>query len=219
MRRFSVAVFVLVAVLSSVARAEDPTPVIGVADRRGSIRCKTSTTRGVMSFKPEMEIKDLVTWAIGFTCKPFMLAPNIRVDRPQGHADRADKMTRQEATRCSSRAVGRPAHRGAVRQGLPIVEGRDRAHAVLRSTTKSRRRHRTRSFATCGARPTRSRRRCRRRSRRALGKPATCSVLGSLVLVTDYGSSVRDMITLSKLIDRARARAPNAIYTLAKSAR
>jgi len=77
MRRFSVAVFVLVAVLSSVARAGGSDTGIGVAVDEELYRCKTSTPEVVMSFKPEMENQGSRPPGRSAHLQPFMLAPNI----------------------------------------------------------------------------------------------------------------------------------------------
>src|SRR5262252_8206467 len=39
--------------------------------------CKTGTTRVDVTFKPETELKDLITWVMGFTCKNYILDPRI----------------------------------------------------------------------------------------------------------------------------------------------
>ena len=39
--------------------------------------CKKRTGQVAVTFKPETELKDLITWVMGFTCKNFMLLPRI----------------------------------------------------------------------------------------------------------------------------------------------
>src|SRR6185437_5251750 len=39
--------------------------------------CGKKTGDVVVTFKPETELKDLITWAEGFTCKSFVLNPSI----------------------------------------------------------------------------------------------------------------------------------------------
>src|SRR4051812_47252135 len=39
--------------------------------------CKQGQGPVSVTFKPETEIKDLITWAMSFTCKSFMLDPRI----------------------------------------------------------------------------------------------------------------------------------------------
>src|SRR6185436_18890758 len=39
--------------------------------------CKKRTGQVSVTFKPETELKDLITWVMGFTCKNFILDPRI----------------------------------------------------------------------------------------------------------------------------------------------
>src|SRR5258706_11628010 len=39
--------------------------------------CKDRTGPVAVTFKPETELKDLITWVMGFTCKNFILDPRI----------------------------------------------------------------------------------------------------------------------------------------------
>ena len=39
--------------------------------------CKHATGPVAVNFKPESELKDLIAWAMGFTCKNFILDPRI----------------------------------------------------------------------------------------------------------------------------------------------
>src|SRR5262245_14981766 len=57
------------------ASNEAPTPAPGQDDALYS--CKKRTGQVAVTFKPETELKDLITWVMGFTCKNFMLDPRI----------------------------------------------------------------------------------------------------------------------------------------------
>ncbi|HEY0250927.1 MAG TPA: hypothetical protein VGC41_05340, partial [Kofleriaceae bacterium] len=39
--------------------------------------CKKKTGQVAVTFKPETELKDLIAWVMGFTCKNFILDPRI----------------------------------------------------------------------------------------------------------------------------------------------
>src|SRR4051812_36470739 len=39
--------------------------------------CRKRTGQVAVTFKPETELKDLITWVMGFTCKNFILDPRI----------------------------------------------------------------------------------------------------------------------------------------------
>src|SRR5262245_57126236 len=39
--------------------------------------CKKRTTAVAINFKPEIELKELLTWVVGFTCKKVVYDPRI----------------------------------------------------------------------------------------------------------------------------------------------
>ena len=61
--------FVLVLLVSATAFAESETD-------ESPYSCKQKTTDVEVTFKSELELKDLVTWAVGFTCKKFVIEPH-----------------------------------------------------------------------------------------------------------------------------------------------
>ena len=59
-----------------------PAPAEGCTPRRAGedealYSCKKRTGPVAVTFKPETELKDLITWVMGFTCKNFILDPRI----------------------------------------------------------------------------------------------------------------------------------------------
>lgn len=211
MRRFAMA-SVLVSMLTSVAHAEEPTPVSSVVDEE-LYRCKTATPEVVMSFKPEMEIKDLVTWAIGFTCKPFMLAPNIVSTGRKVTLVAPSKMTRQEAYSMFLAALSTAGLTVVPKgKGYRIVEAATAKTQVLPIYTKKAPDD-TDQVIRYVLRPTYAKPETLQKAFSAVRSEAgDVQIVGSLVLVTDYGSSVRQMMQLSKLIDVPEGT--DAIYTL-----
>src|SRR6476646_752846 len=77
----SLSILVLVALASPVlaqpggGSAAAPAPAPGEDDALYS--CKHKQGPVAVTFKPETELKDLITWVMGFTCKNFVLAPRI----------------------------------------------------------------------------------------------------------------------------------------------
>src|SRR5438045_9782264 len=53
------------------------TPASGDGADDALYSCKKRTGQVSVTFKPETELKDLITWVMGFTCKNFMLDPRI----------------------------------------------------------------------------------------------------------------------------------------------
>jgi type II secretory pathway component GspD/PulD (secretin) len=39
--------------------------------------CKKRTGQITVTFKPETELKDLITWVMGFTCRNFLMDPRV----------------------------------------------------------------------------------------------------------------------------------------------
>jgi general secretion pathway protein D len=73
----------------------EPTPAPGQDDALYS--CKKRTGQVAVTFKPETELKDLITWVMGFTCKNFMLDPRIVSTGKKVTVIAPNKMSAQEA--------------------------------------------------------------------------------------------------------------------------
>ena len=56
--------------------ASTPPPAVNGEDE-ALYACKKRTGQVAVTFKPETELKDLITWVMGFTCKNFILDPRI----------------------------------------------------------------------------------------------------------------------------------------------
>ncbi len=75
MIRIAIVLVLLGGIASADTVSEKETPVAGEDDALYS--CKTRTGMVAVTFKPETELKDLVTWVMGFTCKNFIFDPRI----------------------------------------------------------------------------------------------------------------------------------------------
>ncbi len=176
-------------------------------------RCKDGAANVAMTFKPEMEVRELVTWGMALTCKTFMLEPRtVPIGRKVTLIAPA-KMTKAEAYQMflaalatagltvvpkgkAFKVVDAPLARA---QALPIFSRAlpDDTDQIVRSVV----------------RPTYAKPETLVKAFTALKSDAgDIQVIGSFVLVTDYGSHLRSMLTLKKLIDVAEGT--DAIYTL-----
>lgn len=176
-------------------------------------RCKDGAANVALTFKPEMEVRELVTWGMALTCKTFMLEPRtVPVGRKVTLIAPA-KMTKAEAYQMflaalatagltvvpkgkAFKVVDAPLARA---QALPIFSKAlpDDTDQVVRSVV----------------RPTYAKPETLVKAFSALKSDAgDIQVIGSFVLVTDYGSHLRSMLNLKKLIDVAEGT--DAIYTL-----
>src|SRR5438067_10713453 len=61
--------------------------------------CKHVTGPVSVNFKPESELKDLIAWAMGFTCKNFILDPRIVSTGKKVTVMAPSKMSPQDAYR------------------------------------------------------------------------------------------------------------------------
>lgn len=205
MRRHAIVLLCLL--VPSIARAEAEIP------DEDLYRCKDGSASVTMTFKPEMEVRELVTWAMALTCRTFMLEPRtVPIGRKITLIAPA-KMTKTEAYQMflaalatagltvvpkgkAFKIVDAPAARA---QALPIFTRSlpDDTDQVVRTVV----------------RPTYAKPETLVKAFAALKSDAgDVQVIGSLVLVTDYGSHVRSMIALKKLVDVAEGT--DAIYTL-----
>lgn len=211
MRRLALLVLVLVLLAPSIARAE--TAVGSVEESAELYSCKTNTSEVVMSFKPDMEIKDLVAWAIGFTCKPFMLAPNVVSTGRKVTLIAPQKMSRTEAYSMFLAALSTVGLTVVPKgKGFRIVEAATAKTQPLPLYSKSAPADND-QLVRYVVRPSFTRAETLQKAFMTLRSDAgDVQILGSIVLVTDYGSSVRAMMQLGKLIDVPEGT--DAIYTL-----
>ena len=102
-----------------------------------------------VTFKPETELKDLVTWVMGFTCKKFLLDPRIVSTGKKVTVIAPKKMSAAEAYnvflaalstmgltvvpkgKCSASSSARP----QARDGADLQEGRARRTPTRSSAT------------------------------------------------------------------------------------
>jgi type II secretion system GspD-like secretin len=61
--------------------------------------CKQRTGQVVVTFKSETDVKDLIAWVIGFTCKNFLLDPRVVATGRKVSIITPSKMTAAEAYR------------------------------------------------------------------------------------------------------------------------
>lgn len=155
-----------------------------------------------VSFKPETELKDLITWVMGFTCKNFILDPRIVSTGKKVTIIAPLKMSPAEAYSVFLAALST--------MGLTIVPKGNVMRIVESATAKSE----TVPIMKNGIpanqdqvvryvlRPSHAPVETIRAAIDAIRSPAgNVGVAGNLIIITDYGSQVRDMLTLARSID------------------
>ena len=91
--------------------------------------CKKRTGQVAVTFKPETELKDLITWVMGFTCKNFILDPRIVSTGKKVTVIAPNKMSAAEAYRVFLVALST--------MGLTVVPKGNMLRIVESATAKS----------------------------------------------------------------------------------
>ncbi|MFN0245657.1 MAG: type II secretion system secretin GspD [Kofleriaceae bacterium] len=201
--------------LASVASADTSSrelPAPGEDEKLYS--CKKSTGSIEITFKPETEVKDLVTWVMGFTCKNFIYAPHIVAQGRKLTIVAPTKMTAQEAYRLFLASLA-TLNLTVVPQGniMKIIEtntGKRLPVPLFKSGTPDN----TDQLVRYVLRPNYMQADA---LAKAIGSvksdPGEITVAGSLLLIVDYGSHVRDMLSIARLVDVPSGS--EGVYTLA----
>jgi len=203
-----VVVFALIPLLSHAAVADTPSeqkrdrepPVLGEDEQLYS--CKSKTGEVTVQFKPDMEVKELLAWVMGFTCKNFVLDPRIVATGRKVTIVAPNKMSAQEAYRLFLVALSTIGYtlapkgnivkivdaQFAKREALPLIKGGgvDGNDQYVRYVYRP-------SYAQADA--------LIQAFTQLKSNDGDVQLVGGLLLVTDYGSNVQSMLSLGKLID------------------
>jgi general secretion pathway protein D len=195
---------VVTAPLSSFAQPKteekEKAPVPGEDDTLYS--CKKKVGPVAVTFKPETELKDLIAFVMGFTCKNFILDPRIVSTGKKVTVIAPLKMSQQDAYRVFLVALST--------MGLTVVPKGNILRIVESATAKSE----TVPIFKKGMpadedqmvryvlRPSYAQVETVRAALDGIRSPAgNVQAAGSMIIITDYASQVRDMMSLAKTID------------------
>ncbi|MBL0218998.1 MAG: type II secretion system secretin GspD [Myxococcales bacterium] len=164
--------------------------------------CKKRTGQVSVTFKPETELKDLIAWAMGFTCRNFILDPRIVSTGKKVTVMAPNKMSAAEAYNVFLVALST--------MGLTVVPKGNMLRIVESATAKSE----TVPIYKKGTpsnqdqivryilRPSYAQIETLRGALDSIRSPAgNVQTAGSMLIITDYASQVRDMMSLAKAID------------------
>ncbi|HEX5058752.1 MAG TPA: type II secretion system secretin GspD [Kofleriaceae bacterium] len=165
--------------------------------------CKPRDAAVEITFKPEIELKELLSWAVGFTCKKFVFDPRIVSTGRKVTLVAPGKQTPAQAYDMFTTALGT--------LGLTVVPKGRLLEIVESAVGKTK----TPPIYAPNQVPTASEQIVRYLMRPQYAQPETMrqavtafksdagdvQVIGSLVLVTDHASNIRDMASIAKLID------------------
>ncbi len=164
--------------------------------------CKKRTGQVAVTFKPETELKDLIAWAMGFTCKNFILDPRIVSTGKKVTVMAPVKMSAAEAYNVFLVALST--------MGLTVVPKGNMLRIVESATAKSE----TVPIYKRGTpgnqdqmvryilRPSYAQIETLRGALDSIRSPAgNVQTAGSILIITDYASQVRDMMSIARAID------------------
>ncbi len=174
--------------------------------------CKKRSGKITVTFKPETELKDLITWVMGFTCKNFLLDPRIVSTGKKVTVIAPLPMSQTEAYNlflaslstmgltvvpngAVMKIVDAP---GAKSEHVPIVRGMPANNDQI-----------VRYILRPAHTPVEAMRQALDSIRSTAGNITTT---GNLIIITDFSSQVRDMMTLARAIDVPGTN--DGIYTI-----
>ncbi|MBV8760900.1 MAG: type II secretion system secretin GspD [Deltaproteobacteria bacterium] len=197
-----ITLFVLVTSASALAQPAGSGAPPASSDDQPVYVCKHATGTVAVNFKPESELKDLITWAMGFTCKNFILDPRIVSTGKKVTVIAPNKMNATDAYRLFLASLST--------MGLTVVPKGNALRIVESATAKSE----TVPILKKGVpadedqmiryvlRPSYVQTETMRAALDSIRSPAgNVQTAGNILIITDYASQVRDMMSLAKTID------------------
>jgi general secretion pathway protein D len=164
--------------------------------------CKPRSAEVAITFKPEVELKELLTWVVGFTCKKFVLDPRIVSTGKKVTLIAPGKQTPAQAYDMFTTALAA--------MGLTVVPKGSLMQIVDAAASKTHRLPIYDGKVPAGSeqvvryvlRPTHAQAETLRQAVTPFKSDAgDVAVVGTLLLLTDHGSNVRDMVSIAKLVD------------------
>jgi general secretion pathway protein D len=188
-------------------------PAIAVADPAGDkdkdkendkqYSCAKQTTGMIaVTFKPETELKDLIAWVMGFTCKNFIVDPRIVSTGKKVTVIAPLKMTPAEAYDVFLAALSTMqltvVPKGNVMRIVEAATAKNETVPIIRNGIPADQDQIVRYVL----RPSYGQTETIRQALDAVRSTAgNVQAVGNLLIITDYASQVRDMLTLAKALD------------------
>jgi general secretion pathway protein D len=190
-----------------------PSPPADAADDQSLYSCKK--VKGgliTVSLKPETELKDLLVWVSTFTCKAFVYEPGIMQRSKKVTMMTPNKMSPQDAYRVFLVALSTMGvtvvPKGNTLRVVETSQAKGETVAVMKRTPGN-----TDEIVRFIFRPSYMSADTMANALTVLkSKDGAVNQIGNVVLVTDYASQIRDMVTLGKELDKPSAN--EGIYTI-----
>ncbi len=165
--------------------------------------CKPRTTEVEITFKPEIELKELMSWVVGFTCKKFVLDPRIVSTGRKVTLIAPGKQTPAEAYEMFTTALATMGltivPKGKLMQIVESATGRGHHVPIYKGDKVP---DESEQIVRYVMRPQYAQPETLRQAVSAFKSDAgDIQAIGSLLLITDHASNVRDMTSIAKLVD------------------
>ena len=191
-----------VALVAPSAALAQPAPPAPQPQDDPTYKCGKQTGPVAVNFKPETELKEIIAWVMGFTCRNYILDPRIVSTGKKVTIMAPLKMSQAEAYAVFLAALST--------MGLTVVPKGNVYRIVESASAKSE----TVPIYKQGVppnqdqiiryilRPTNTSVETLRQALDAVRSPAgSVGVAGNLIVITDYASQVRDMMSIARSID------------------
>jgi len=204
---------VAIVLASSVAHGETTKGEPALGEDEALYSCKNRTAEVAVTFKPDTEVSELMTWVMGFTCKNFVLDPRVVPTNKKVTIIAPNKLSPADAYRVFLTALATVnltiVPKGKVVRIVDAPTARRETVPLYKSGTPDA----TDQIVRYVYRPTYAPAETLQQAFVALKSDAgDIQLVGSLVMITDYGSHVRDMMSLAKLVDVTKGS--DGIYTI-----
>lgn len=175
-------------------------------------RCKQQTADVVVTFKSEVELKDLLAWVMGFTCKSFMFDPRIVSTNRKVSMIVPNKLSPREAYRVFLAALGTAGFtivpRGPVYRVVDATQAKKEALHVQHSAPGD-----IDQYVRYVYQPSYLAPEVLLAAWSAMkSDQGDVQVVGKLLMVADFGSNVEQMLAVARLADVPGGS--EGIYTL-----
>ncbi len=176
-------------------------------------RCKNAVGPITVTFKPETEVKDLIAWAMSFTCRNFVYDPRVVATGRKVSFIVPGKMTAAEAYQLFLGALSMTGltvvPRGNVLRIVDAPTARREALPLIKKGSPDD----TDQIVRYVYRPSYVGTDVLQRACLAMKSEAgDVAALGSLLLITEYASNLRQMLAFARLVDVPGGS--DGIYTL-----
>lgn len=163
--------------------------------------CKTRTGPVAVTFKPETELKDLVTWVMGFTCKNFILDPRIVSTGKKVTVIAPNKMPAAEAYRVFLVALSTigltVVAKGSVQRIVEAATAKKETLPIYKAVPND-----SDQFVRVVIRPSYAQPEVLKQAFASIKSDnGDIAVVGSMLVVTDYASTLTGMMSLKQLVD------------------